>query len=236
MRCKVKSDTCQSKRTGKKEEVCVSSDKKWLIHLGVLWLFSQRGPPCGREVKNHRVESLKPGYHRIPNRCIDRRQCQLHHVCPKERCYRQCNTCYQRNEYRMKFREERCPKLQWHSMCAMAAGKRTGVRSGNSSMFTIQRKKAIGKCWCAHAPEPALQKRKDCFWVNGLTSKFKKDNPSIIFLHQTQIRSRWEKRPCIATSMPVYFEPNAAIYLVPVETCKTKRTKMMSPRPPRKRF
>ena len=45
-----------------------------------------------------------------------------------------------------------------------------------------------------------------------------------------------EKRPCIATSMPVYFEPNAAICLVPVETCKTKRTKMMSPRPPRKRF
>lgn len=59
-------------------------------------------------------------------------------------------------------------------MCAMAAGKRTGVRSGNSSMFTIQRKKAIGKCWCAHAPEPALQKRKDCFCVNGLTRKFKK--------------------------------------------------------------
>lgn len=58
------------------------------------------------------MESLKPGYHRIPNRCIDRRQCQLHHVCPKERCYRQCNTCYQSNEYRMKFREERCPKLQ----------------------------------------------------------------------------------------------------------------------------
>ena len=45
-----------------------------------------------------------------------------------------------------------------------------------------------------------------------------------------------EKRPCIATSMPVYFEPNAAICLVPVETCKTKRTKTMSPRPPRKRF
>lgn len=64
----------------------------------------------------------------------------------------------------------------------------------------------------------------------------KKGNPSIIFLHQTQIRSRWEKRPCIATSMPVYFEPNAAICLVPVETCKTKRTKTMSPRPPRKRF
>ena len=58
------------------------------------------------------MESLKPGYHRIPNRCIDRRQCQLHHVCPKERCYRQYNTCYQSNEYRMKFREERCPKLQ----------------------------------------------------------------------------------------------------------------------------
>ena len=58
------------------------------------------------------MESLKPGYHRIPTRCIDRRQCQLHHVCPKERCYRQCNTCYQSNEYRMKFREERCSKLQ----------------------------------------------------------------------------------------------------------------------------
>ncbi len=58
------------------------------------------------------MESLKPGYHRISNRCIDRRQCQLHHVCPKERYYRQCNTCYQSNEYRMKFREERCPKLQ----------------------------------------------------------------------------------------------------------------------------
>ena len=112
MRCKVKSDTCQSKRTGKKEEVCVSSDKKRLIHLGVLWLFSQRGPPRGREVKNHRVESLKPGYHRIPNRCIDRRQYQLHHVCPKERCYRQCSTCSHCNEFCMKFREERCLKLQ----------------------------------------------------------------------------------------------------------------------------
>ncbi len=65
-----------------------------------------------REVKKHRVESLKPGYHRIPNRCIDRRQCQRHHVCPKERCYRQCSTCSLCNEFCMKFREESCPKLQ----------------------------------------------------------------------------------------------------------------------------
>ena len=65
-----------------------------------------------REVKKHRVESLKPGYHRIPNRCIDRRQCQLHHVCPKTRCYRQCSTCSLCNEFCTKFREESCPKLQ----------------------------------------------------------------------------------------------------------------------------
>ena len=65
-----------------------------------------------REVKKHRVESLKPGYHRIPNRCIDRRQCQLHHVCPKARCYRQCSTCSLCNEFCTKFREESCPKLQ----------------------------------------------------------------------------------------------------------------------------
>ena len=59
--------------------------------------------------------------------------------------------------------------------------------------------------------------------------------PSYSYIRHRSDHGR-EKRPCIATSMPVYFEPNAAICLVPVETCKTKRTKMMSPRPPRKRF
>ena len=64
-----------------------------------------------REVRKHRVQSLKPGYHRIPNRCIRRRECQLKHVCPKVKCYRQCSTCSLCNEYCSKFQEEECRKL-----------------------------------------------------------------------------------------------------------------------------
>lgn len=64
-----------------------------------------------REVKKHRVPSLKPGYHRIPNRCIRRKECQLKHVCPKERCYRQCSTCSLCNEFCPRFQEEECRKL-----------------------------------------------------------------------------------------------------------------------------
>ncbi len=64
-----------------------------------------------REVQKHRVESLKPGYHRIPNRCIRRRECQLKHVCAQARCYRQCSTCSRCNEYCLQFQEEKCRKL-----------------------------------------------------------------------------------------------------------------------------
>lgn len=66
-----------------------------------------------REVQKHKVESLKPGYHRIPNRCINRRQCQLKHVCPKIHCYRQCSTCSICNDFCTQFREEVCTKLQY---------------------------------------------------------------------------------------------------------------------------
>ena len=64
-----------------------------------------------REVRKHRVSSLKVGYHRIPNRCLRRRECTLKHVCPKERCYRQCSTCSFCNEYCAQFQEEECRKL-----------------------------------------------------------------------------------------------------------------------------
>ena len=52
-----------------------------------------------REVQKHRVQSLKAGPFRIPNRCISRRECQLRHVCPKEKCHRQCSTCSLCNEF-----------------------------------------------------------------------------------------------------------------------------------------
>jgi len=64
-----------------------------------------------REVQKHQVESLKVGYHRIQNRCIHRRQCQLKHVCVKTQCYRQCSTCSLCNDFCSRFQEEVCPKL-----------------------------------------------------------------------------------------------------------------------------
>ena len=64
-----------------------------------------------REVQKHRVQSLKAGPFRIPNRCISRRECQLRHVCPKEKCHRQCSTCSLCNEFCSRFQEEECRKL-----------------------------------------------------------------------------------------------------------------------------
>lgn len=66
-----------------------------------------------REVQKHQVTSLKSGYHRIPNRCLNRRNCQLKHVCPQKRCYRQCSTCSRCNDFCSHFREEECPKLSF---------------------------------------------------------------------------------------------------------------------------
>lgn len=74
-------------------------------------LLSKARSTVVREVKKHRVESLKVGYHRIQNRCIHRRKCQLKHVCTKERCYRQCSTCSLCNEFCSGFQEEECQKL-----------------------------------------------------------------------------------------------------------------------------
>ena len=65
-----------------------------------------------REVRKHRMPSTKPGYNRIPNCCVNRRQCKLKHVCSCSRCNRQCSTCPQCNEYCVQFQEERCPKLE----------------------------------------------------------------------------------------------------------------------------
>ena len=65
-----------------------------------------------REVRKHRMLSKKPGYNRIPNCCIHRRQCRLKHVCLRARCYRQCSTCSLCNEYCPQFQEEHCSKLK----------------------------------------------------------------------------------------------------------------------------
>jgi len=65
-----------------------------------------------REVRKHRMPSAKPGYNRIPNCCVKRRQCKRKHVCSRSRCNRQCSTCPLCNEYCVQFQEERCPKLE----------------------------------------------------------------------------------------------------------------------------
>lgn len=64
-----------------------------------------------REVQKHQKTSLEVGYHRISNRCLNRRNCQLKQVCPKKRCYRQCSTCSQCNDFCPQFKEEVCLKL-----------------------------------------------------------------------------------------------------------------------------
>ena len=183
------------------------------------------------------MESLKPGYHRIPNRCIDRLQCQLHHVCPKERYYRQYNTCYQSNEYRMKFREERCPKLQM--TLYVCNGCREENRCTLRKQFYVHdtAEKSYRKMLVCSRTGASITEAERLFLSERIDQKIQKRTilPSYSCIRRRSDHGR-EKRPCIATSMPVYFEPNAAICLVPVETCKTKRTKMMSPRPPRKRF
>ena len=65
-----------------------------------------------REVRKPRMPSKKPGYNRIPNCCIHRRQCKLKHVCMRARCYRQCSTSSLCNEYCPQFQEEHCSKLK----------------------------------------------------------------------------------------------------------------------------
>lgn len=64
-----------------------------------------------REVQKHQVESLKVGYHRIPKRCLHRRQYRLKHVCVKAPCYRQCSICSICNEFCSQFQEEVYRKL-----------------------------------------------------------------------------------------------------------------------------
>jgi len=64
-----------------------------------------------REVLRHRVESLKGAAGRILNRCVDRRQCDLHGLCKDGKCNRKCSACRNCNAVCPKFREEVCPKL-----------------------------------------------------------------------------------------------------------------------------
>ena len=76
-------------------------------------LLKKSRSTIAREVRKHRVRSLKVGYHRIPNRCVLRRECGRKHVCPRQKCYRQCSTCSLCNDFCPSFQEEKCRKLQF---------------------------------------------------------------------------------------------------------------------------
>ena len=91
-----------------KIERCLMEGKNFQEIAGLL---AKARSTIVREVQKHRVESLKTGYHRIPNRCTRRRDCQLKHVCAHAGCYRRCSTCSRCNEYCTQFREEACRKL-----------------------------------------------------------------------------------------------------------------------------
>ena len=76
-------------------------------------LLKKSRSTIAREVRKRRVRSLKVGYHRIQNRCILRRECSRKHVCPRQKCYRQCSTCSLCNDFCPSFQEEKCRKLQF---------------------------------------------------------------------------------------------------------------------------
>ena len=76
-------------------------------------LLKKSRSTIAREVRKRRVRSLKVGYHRIQNRCVLRRECSRKHVCPRQKCYRQCSTCSLCNDFCPSFQEEKCRKLQF---------------------------------------------------------------------------------------------------------------------------
>ena len=64
-----------------------------------------------REVLKHRQTSNKVPHGRIANRCIHRRDCDRHRLCPDRHCHRQCSACSHCNDMCPRFQEEICPKL-----------------------------------------------------------------------------------------------------------------------------
>ena len=133
--------------------------------------------------------------------------------------------------------EERCPKLQM--TLYVCNGCREENRCTLRKQFYVHdtAEKSYRKMLVCSRSGASITEAERLFLSERIDQKIQKRTilPSYSCIRRRSDHGR-EKRPCIATSMPVYFEPNAAICLVPVETCKTKRTKMMSPRPPRKRF
>lgn len=65
-----------------------------------------------REIQNHRVASNKTVYGRVPNRCVLRRNCDIHHLCQRRSCAKKCSACWICNTMCSRFQEEVCRRLE----------------------------------------------------------------------------------------------------------------------------
>lgn len=70
-----------------------------------------------REIRKHAIESNKQNPHRIPNRCVKRKECQAKYLCPEIVCANDkkqlhCRLCHLCNYKCVNFEEEYCTRLE----------------------------------------------------------------------------------------------------------------------------
>ena len=64
-----------------------------------------------REVRNHRIVWKKQSYGRSNNRCVNRKECNLHNVCGNSSCSRKCSVCGKCAGNCPAYQEEHCARL-----------------------------------------------------------------------------------------------------------------------------